>query len=297
MNKIIFLGSKYFGFNILKILAKLEFEIIVLHPDDKKDPSSNLLQFKKISQQNNFKLHILKNNNKLKYYLQLYKPEIVFVCGFYKIIEKSILKIPKNGFWGIHNSFLPEYRGGAPLVWQMINIEKNVGSTLFKFDQKLDAGDIIYQFKIKIHKKDHILDIINKLITRWSKILKIQIDKIYKKKYKLIIQKKINCKIFPQRYPSDGLINFKLSYNQIDYFIRAQSSPYPGAYIVLNKKRYIIYKYKSSLKKNIYKPGTFVRMTNNFLSISTGSNIINIFSFKRNNKIYKPIKILKNIKF
>ena len=25
---------------------------------------------------------------------------------------------------------------------------------------------------------DHILDIINKLITRWSKILKIQIDKI-----------------------------------------------------------------------------------------------------------------------
>ena len=53
------------------------------------------------------------------------------------------------GVWGIHNSLLPKYRGGSPLVWQLINSEKVVGSSFFKFTSGMDDGVILDQVKIE----------------------------------------------------------------------------------------------------------------------------------------------------
>ena len=45
---------------------------------------------------------------------------------------------------------LPDYAGGAPLVWAIINGETETGVTLFKLDEGVDDGDIIMQKKIVI---------------------------------------------------------------------------------------------------------------------------------------------------
>ena len=45
----------------------------------------------------------------------------------------------------LHPSPLPKYRGGSPIQNQIINGESKSAVTLFKINNKIDQGDIIYQ--------------------------------------------------------------------------------------------------------------------------------------------------------
>ena len=62
-------------------------------------------------------------------------PDLILVIGWYFMIPEAMRKIPSKGCIGIHGSLLPQYRGGAPLVWAMINGENRTGITLFYFEK------------------------------------------------------------------------------------------------------------------------------------------------------------------
>ena len=60
-------------------------------------------------------------------------------------------------------------------------------------------------------------------------------------KPKFIKQDKSKIKIYPQRSPEDGLIDWNWDSLRIKNFIRAQSKPYPGAFTIINNKKVVIY--------------------------------------------------------
>ena len=71
------------------------------------------------------------------------EPDFILALGWYYMIPRSIRKLAKYGSWGIHASLLPKYAGGAPLVWAMINGERETGITLFRMDDGIDDGDML----------------------------------------------------------------------------------------------------------------------------------------------------------
>jgi len=73
--------------------------------------------------------------------------------------------------WGIHNSLLPKYRGGSHLVWQVINREKVLGSTFFKFSDCMDEGAILDQVSIKNTSNLTIADAGDLIELEWIKKL------------------------------------------------------------------------------------------------------------------------------
>ena len=76
--------------------------------------------------------------------------DLALVCAFGRILPKEILTIPKFGFWNIHYSLLPRYRGGAPSAYALINGDKTTGVTVLQMDEKLDHGPIIAQEETEI---------------------------------------------------------------------------------------------------------------------------------------------------
>ena len=66
---------------------------------------------------------------------------------------------------------LPNYAGGAPLVWAMINGGKTTGVSLFKLEDGIDKGPIIAQEKFQIDKLDTIKNVIDKSVVASKKIL------------------------------------------------------------------------------------------------------------------------------
>lgn len=167
--------------------------------------------------------------------------DLILVLGWYYMLPKSTRELSKYGAWGIHASLLPKYAGGAPLNWAIINGEKETGVTLFRMDDGVDDGDIIAQKSFSIEYEDTIKEVYDKATISSKEILLDVFKDI--ENIKFIPQNKSKIEIYPQRNHSDGEIDLTKTSEDIYNFIRAQSSPYPGAFIkTIDGKKLIIEK-------------------------------------------------------
>ena len=111
-----------------------------------------------------YNIEIIDNLKKLQatsYKLQEIDLALLYAYG--KIIPEEILSQPKFGFWNIHPSLLPKYRGASPIAFPLINGDKKTGVTLMQMDKELDHGPIIDQQEINIEDNDKRSDLETKL--------------------------------------------------------------------------------------------------------------------------------------
>ena len=93
--------------------------------------------------------------------LRKVNPDLIVLAGFLKKIPKDIINEFKHKIINIHPSLLPKYGGkgmyGAKVHEKVIkNNDKESGFTVHYVDQNYDEGDIIFQKKLIIKKKDPI---------------------------------------------------------------------------------------------------------------------------------------------
>src|SRR6478672_11962412 len=77
--------------------------------------------------------------------LRLWRPQIIVVVAYGRILPKTILDLAPYGCLNVHYSLLPKYRGAAPAAWTIINGESTTGVTTMKLVEKMDAGPIYLQ--------------------------------------------------------------------------------------------------------------------------------------------------------
>ena len=251
--KYIFLGCTNFSAEVLFHLTDNKFwpeaiftipkEFQISYSDDKVK-NTNFFDFRAVSILNSIPIYTVESslNKSISDYSEIIseiKPDVIIVVGWYYMVPKEIRDLAIKGAWGIHASLLPNYAGGAPLVWAIINGEEKTGVSLFKLESGIDDGPIIAQKEISINKDDHIKEVYKKA-TEASKILLLKslknIDKLIPK-----VQNKKEIVVYPQRSPKDGLIDWEKSPKEIYDFIRAQSKPYPGAFFIVGNKKVIIW--------------------------------------------------------
>jgi methionyl-tRNA formyltransferase len=76
--------------------------------------------------------------------------DLALIYAYGKIIPKELLSLPKYGFWNIHPSLLPKYRGPSPIAYPLINGDVKTGVTLIRMDEQIDHGPIIDQVECDI---------------------------------------------------------------------------------------------------------------------------------------------------
>jgi len=80
--------------------------------------------------------------------------DLALLYAYGQIIPPQVLNAPKYGFWNIHPSLLPKYRGSSPVATALIDGEQETGVSLIQLDEKLDHGPIIAQERVKIEPKE-----------------------------------------------------------------------------------------------------------------------------------------------
>lgn len=240
--KILFLISKEIGLSLLKSFLREdlgEVLVTVITLDDSNDSRSNLNEIIKYCESKKLDLEVVINNSEFTKILKDKDFTSIFVCGWYWMLSNSIITKVKGRVFGIHHSILPKYRGFSPLVWSMIAGDETVGSTLFKINNELDAGEIYYQWKIRTKGRviKEILNDLDSLITANFGEVLIEVLNGNNQGEKQDDDKAIYC---ARRTSDSGHINWKDSAKNVLNFINAQSDPYPGAFFYKNDKKYII---------------------------------------------------------
>ena len=240
--KVIFFFNNQRGLSVLNTLAKKK--ILIKHIFlSKKNLNKKILQ-KICAQKIPFSKVINVNSKKVESIIKKNKPDLNIVAGFPYIIKKKIYNIPKYGTINLHAGKLPEYRGGSPLNWQIINNEKKIGISIIKLTQKLDAGKIICSKKFDL-KNNYDINKVHELSNKYFSLLTLNaIQKILKnKKFKKQDVKK--AKYWRQRKELDGFLDFKIMKEvEVFNFVRAITKPYPCAFINYKKNKIKIVKCK-----------------------------------------------------
>lgn len=163
-----------------------------------------------------------------------WKPDIFLVVGWYHMIPRRWRELAPA--YGLHASLLPDYSGGAPLVWAMINGESKTGITLFQMDDGVDSGPIAGQKEEPILSDDTIATLYARIEERGLELLREALPLLSRGALILRPQDESKRRIVPQRSPEDGLIDWSKDAASLDRFIRAQARPYPGAFTTLQGK-------------------------------------------------------------
>jgi methionyl-tRNA formyltransferase len=168
-------------------------------------------------------------------FVEKLKPNAFVVAGWYHMIPAQWLSFAPA--YGLHASLLPDYSGGAPLVWAIINDEKRTGITFFEFANGVDNGPIVGQMETQITDADTIDTLYSRIEDLGLALIRNYMPALANGTAVAQIQDEARRRVFPQRSPADGEINWGQSARSIYNFIRAQTKPYPGAFFIFNGKK------------------------------------------------------------
>lgn len=253
MIRIFLAGSAQFSLFPFDALRKCrDFKIVgVLTTPDKPHGRGRKIEPGRVAQfAQKYKLPLFQPANLKEFTKTLanLKPDICFLTAYGKIVPDELLKIPKKGWVNLHPSFLPKLRGPNPIGWAILK-GSGAGLSLIKMTPEVDAGDLLFQEKIKIIKGETAGEVSQRLSQRGAQLIPGLLKKYFKGQLKPKIQKGKGS-YAPKFKKEEARIDFKGSLQFLDKKIRA-FNPWPKAYLEISGKRVILLKssYQAKTKK------------------------------------------------
>ena len=205
--------------------------------------------------------------------LSSFKPDVICVTAYGRIIPPNILELPKYGCVNVHASILPKYRGAAPINWAIINGEKTTGITTMLMDEGMDTGDILLMEEIEIGEDDTSIELSEKLSNIGAALLIETIKKCQNDEITPIKQNDDDATLAPIIKKDVGKIDWNRSAEDIRNLIRG-TQPWPGAFTSYEGKNLKIF--KTSVEDSPGKPGEIITSDKDRLIIGTGSKSLSI---------------------
>ena len=167
--------------------------------------------------------------------LEEYKPELIVVVAYGKILPEYVLDYPTYGCINAHVSLLPKYRGAAPMQRAIMEGEKETGVTVMYMDVGLDTGDIITAKAFPIGAEDDFEAVHDKSAVLGGELLSEVITAIGNGTATRTPQDHSLATYANKIEKTDCKIDFSRTAKELDCIIRGVT-PIPGAYAYLNGK-------------------------------------------------------------
>ncbi|MFC4015556.1 methionyl-tRNA formyltransferase [Nonomuraea purpurea] len=178
------------------------------------------------------------------------EPDLIVANNWRTWIPPEIFTLPRRGILNVHDSLLPAYAGFSPLIWALINDEKEVGVTAHMMNAELDAGDIVVQRAIPVGPADTTTDLFHRTVDLIAPIVAEALDLIASGRTDWTPQDRSKASFFHKRSIEDGNIDWTWPAEDIERLVRAQSDPYPNAFTHYRGERVRIL--KASVSKGVY---------------------------------------------
>lgn len=182
------------------------------------------------------------------------KPDLAIVVAYGTLLQASALEVLPKGWFNLHFSLLPRYRGAAPVQHALIHGEEETGVTLFKIDLGMDTGEIVSQIPTKVEADETSGFLLQRLAHLGITLLNEELPKIYADIHSLAAQQGLPSSA-PKIARRDAKIDFGRSSSEIANLIRAMN-PEPGAWGLIKGEPIRILEARISARAISIEPGT-----------------------------------------
>lgn len=177
--------------------------------------------------------HVVEHNNiqeSSTNFLEKLNAELVLVFGFSWILPKQLLECVPLGFFNIHFSLLPTYKGPTPLFWQIKNGEKQTGISIHRMIDKPDAGLVVLQVPIAILEGEFMGFLHNRLSILTVGVVKLFLEHKAFLLEKSIVEENVISSYQSRPTPADLRINWQsMDAKTIHCLVQAANPVYGGA--------------------------------------------------------------------
>lgn len=184
--------------------------------------------------------------------------DFFIVASYGSIIQQKILDIPRFCALNIHPSLLPKYRGASPIPAAILSGDKQVGVSIIKMNDQLDAGEIFSQSEpIKILPSDNQISLLEKCFRLAVPLVEKVILDILTTHIIPVAQDHSKATYTKLLHKQDGLINWQFESETIALQIKAYYK-WPGSYSFLYNKMVKVLDAEFLYRNNIFQHDTEV---------------------------------------
>lgn len=298
--RVLFIGSKQIGLAVLREMHRLAPQLLIgaMTIDDRSDARSVHADLAAFCATSGLALKTVASRVESEALIAELRPDLCIVVGWYWLISQSTLESVSAGFHGIHNSALPRYRGGSPLVWQIINGEPRAGFSIFRLTPGMDDGPLWAQGSVPIGPDDHVADVLLSLERESLAVFGPAYERMLDGRAMPEPQSADGVSYCAQRAPADGLIDWTLPAPRVFDFVRAQSDPYPGAFALVESGKLIVWRSEIFDRPFFGTPGQIVRIAqSNVHVVCGGGTALTLLDVQSGSVRGKAIDLVRSGKF
>jgi len=279
--RIVFMGTPEFAVPSLEALLKSDDRVvgIVTQPDRPRGRGQRLSPspVKVIAQRDEIPLLQPTKMKDPSFMAELsgWKPDVIAVAAFGRILPPAILSLPSRGCINVHGSLLPKYRGAGPIQWALINGESETGITTMLMDEGMDTGAILLQASMAIEPDDTAGSLSPRLADLGGRLL---VETLAQSKAGTLTprpQDHGQATLAPLLKKEDGAVNWTMSATSISNRIRGLT-PWPGAYTFLKADRWTIFRSVVLDEATTLAPGQIIALTKDAIHVATGKGVLAI---------------------
>jgi len=199
-------------------------------------------------------------------------PNLIVVAAYGKILPPSILDLPQYGCINVHASLLPKYRGAAPIQWAIRRGEERTGVTIMQMNERMDAGDILFQHETPIGPHETYGELQERLAELGVTALMDTIGRLHAGAVTRTPQREADMTLAPMIKKDEGRIDWAQPATVLARMTRA-FNPWPSAYTHLDGKLLKIHRAHPTPAATHAAPGT-VTATADTLAVATGDGVL-----------------------
>jgi methionyl-tRNA formyltransferase len=212
-----------------------------------------------------------------------WKPDLIAVAAFGRILTPTILSLPPRGCINVHGSLLPKYRGAGPIQWAIINGETETGITTMVMDEGMDTGAMLLQEAIPIAPDDTADTLSPRLADLGGRLLIETIARLKAGTLSPRPQDASQVTFAPLLKKEDGAIDWALPARILANRVRGLS-PWPGAYTtVTGGDRWAIWRARAIPGPVTKPPGTIIAVTTDAIHVATGEGVLAVTELQPTN--------------
>lgn len=287
--KIIFMATPDFALPCLDLLHLSEHRIIALVTrPDRPGGRGRLVRpspAKQWALKNRVEVNQPRSMNDKTFlaWLEEKSPDLIVTTAFGRLLPEAVLKLPPLGCINLHASYLPAYRGAAPIHRAVIDGAGYSGVSVIFLSEELDAGDIIVQETEEISPFDTAGMLHDRLAVRGASLLLKAVDALASGTAKAVPQDPALATYAPPLKPEDEKLDWRSSPMELYNRIRGLN-PWPGAYTTLKSKRLKVWRaarpQERSQDKIEQPPGTILAVGEQSLTVAAGGGALTLLDLQ-----------------
>jgi methionyl-tRNA formyltransferase len=168
--------------------------------------------------------------------LEEWKPDVIVVAAFGKILPKRVLDYPRFGCVNLHGSLLPRYRGASPIAAAILAGNTTTGVCTMLMDEGMDTGAVLLQREVPIDEDDTTGSLHDKMMEPGAHLVVETLRRITEGSVQPVPQdssKATYCELLTKE---NGRLQWDKDALHLSRLVRAMN-PWPGAFFVLSGER------------------------------------------------------------